>query len=155
MKRLITLILIICIFFSCNTEKSKEETEKKEQAMKEREKQTTIEGLVSKYDIRYNLDTVRLRFSIDYDHILESKYQLVNQFTVKDIFQKDSVFFAFIRIRGKMNFTFPITENQVKLITDENLDDILVIKIKEIKKDDTDTDRFAEGELIEIISLKE
>jgi hypothetical protein len=142
------------MLFSCNTGKSKEEREKKEKEMKEMEKQTAINRLGSKYDIRYNLDTIHFRFSIDYDRILESKYQLINVFYVKDIFQKDSAFFVSIRIQGKFTFTFPITENQLKLFTENDLDNILVIDIKEIEKNDTVLNRSAKGELIEIVSLK-
>ena len=183
MKRIIFLLLILSLIISCGSETEKkdavitiEEQKEIQKGLKEEEKLKVISELTSKYNIAYNIDTVKFRFSIDYESILKSKYLLTELFFINDIFKIDNIHFVSINVRGRNggigNLTFPISKEQIQLFTNKDLVNILVVHINEIKKikfvfkGEVEDEEWAsvslanstgftsKGELIEIVSLK-
>ena len=94
-------------------------------------------------------------------------------FNVNDIFEKDSLYFVSIQLFGTIDeLILPISKAQLPIFSNEDLDKILVVHIKEIKKIKFEyvgeregesvyvglgnsTGFSSKGELIEIASLKE
>lgn len=182
------IIIILFLFISCNFENDKEKKieelknkETLEVKPKEKQMQSKINELVSKYNIMYLLDTVKYGFSIDYKPIIETNYQLIKQFIIKDIFQKDSTHYITIQPLGGLikDLIMPIKKEQIKLFLDgrENnilvvSNNLLVVSIKEVKKIDfsfkgvhqdqetadlgLENSLFflSKGELIEIVPIK-
>lgn len=182
-KRIILVLVTLSQIISCGSEPekkvtviTKEEQEKIQKGLKEKEKLKVISELTSKYNIAYNIDTVRFRYSIDCEPILKSKYLLTELFFINDIFKIDSIHFVTINVRGRNgaigNLTFPISKEQIQLFTNKELVNILVVHISEIKKikfvfkGEVEDEEWAsvslanstgftsKGELIEIVSLK-
>lgn len=179
MKRLIFFSIITSLIFSCGSgsdevekSKAKDEQEKKQLEIQKSEKQRIIDELVKKYDILYQLDTIQFLYSLQYKPLIKSNPVLIEGFLVKDIFQKDSIFFVSIRPYCLIkDLIFPIYKEQVDLFLSNDVDKLLVVNINEIKKikfafeGDRDGDDVsvslenswgfsARGELVEVVSLK-
>lgn len=181
------IIITLFFFISCNSENNKEKIEelKNKETLdveaKEKQTQSIIDGLVSKYNIIYLLDTVKYGYSIDYKPIIETNYQLIKKFVIKDIFQKDSNYYITIQPLGGLikDLIMPIKKEQLKLFIDgrrTNIlivsNNILVVSLKEVKKIDfsfkgvhqdqetadlgLENSLFflSKGELIEIVPIK-
>ena len=148
-------------FYSCISEvKKKEAKEKKDNEQYSIIKDKIKENLISKYSIKFELDTLTFPFEIDYKPVINSKYQLINQFAINNIYSKDSI--EYISIRTGVDFyfyseyfpvfyfDFPITKDQEKEIR-QNVNNItLVISIEKIQ-----TIKFAlEAEIEESASAK-
>lgn len=172
MKIFRSLIIIIFIFISCNSRKEKTKAAD-EFENKEKQKQSIIEGLVAKYNIKYKVDTIYSDYSIDYKPIIESKYQLIEEFEINDIFEKDSILYISINPFGRIKeLVLPIIKDQIELFTLHEGDFILVVSIKDVKKikfsfegniEDEDNVNislvnslsfYAKGELVEIALIK-
>ena len=172
MKILSYLIITLCLFNSCSSENEKEKVteelltkENVEQVKKAKEKQSIIDGLVSKYNIHYMLDSVRFVYSIDYKPVIESKYQLIAKYYMNDIFQKDSIYYISIWEGLIKELTLTINKEQVNLLLSKETNKLLVISLKEVKKPKyfVDYDEVgsqensiyfhAKGDLIEIVTL--
>jgi hypothetical protein len=169
------------LILSCNSKESAEEKTAREESeakekdeIKKKEKQNKIDELTRKYNVKYKLDTVRLRYSIEYQPILESGHLLleIKQLNINDIFKIDSLYYVSIDPKGTISeLILPITEEQIKLLSDKNLFHFLIVDINHIKKIkfvfrgelegedvsvnlENSTGFSANGKLIEMVSVK-
>ena len=163
------------LFLSCGLNRQ----QKKEKQKKENEeiKYKVISGLVSKYNIKYKLDTLyypEYQYTIDFKPVINSKFQLIDYFEIKDIYEKDSC--EYISLSAgffpSIYFDFLITIEQGEKLRNEDNKLLLVVSISNIKKinfslegqiensvsatvDLKNSDNFlGKGRIIEIISLK-
>lgn len=173
MKNSRIIFIAILIFCSCSSEKEKkEEAEKIVVAAKELQKAKIIGDLVSKYSIQYQMDTVNFQFSQDCKPVIMSQYQLIDEFEINDIYEKDSTEYIRIRMDNypysqyKLYFDFPISKYQETIIKDKNNDNILVVSISEMKRisrgsDDiipgvdteTSEDFSGKGKIVDIVTI--
>lgn len=181
MRRLLIFFVTVSIIISCNSKESAEEKRAREEnermekeVLREKEKEKKIDNLTWKYNVKYKLDTFRLRYSIEYRPVLESGHLLmeISSYHINDIFQKDSLYYASINPRGTISeLILPITKEQSKELLNRDIVHLLVVDINEIKKirfsfegvkDGEDisvglenaTGFSAIGKLIEMVSLK-
>jgi hypothetical protein len=139
MKFSISILIIIIVLFSCNSDNgtSINENRQVEGAIK-KDKKKVIGELVSKYNIQYSWDTIEYKYSIEYKSILQSKYQLIDRFEVGDIFEVDSTSYISIRTQyyPAFYFTLAVHSEQINEIIndDEKSDLIIVVNITNLKK---------------------
>jgi hypothetical protein len=178
MKNIISILILTSILFSCISEEEKKtEKEKNAKELSKQEKEKVIDKLVSKYNITYSWDTLGLlhyRFSVDFNPIINSKYQLIERININDIYEKDSIKYISIKsgFYPAFYFDFPITmEQEIKLRQKDN-DIILVVSISSIRKiklslegeiEDSENARvhlenskdfIGKGKIIDIVTLK-
>ena len=139
MKKTFLFSLLTIVLFSCTSEKERKEAEKKEiEEQNKINKENIISKLVSKYNIKYQWDTLDYKLSIDFKPVIDSKYQLIDRIDINDVFEKDSSYFISVNISyyPTFYFTFPISQDQFEQIfnTDDNTDLILVVNITDIRK---------------------
>lgn len=164
---LLILILTIC---SCGSKKSKFNKKTNNEIAKH------TEQLTNKYNIKYKLDTLDWKYynyTIDFEPIIDSKIQLLDNIYIIDIYSKDSINHVTLTCGYLPTFylDFPIDENQKNILKEHDNYFLMAVKIKKIKKQkiriisgieedesyiDTDIsdDFIGEGEIIEIISIK-
>ena len=127
------LLLIGIVALALNErEKKKSEQEEyeqsqaneiKEEKIYEQNKTNEISHLVSKYNIKYNWDTLSYEFSLEYRPVINSGYQLATRVELLDVFEKDGVAYALMRIGRYQSFyiEFPISKEQEgKLLGNNN-----------------------------------
>lgn len=121
-------------FLSCGLNNEAREKEKREQQKKERLR--IIDGIVSKYSINYMWDTIDYSFSIDFRPVISSKYQLIGDFEITDIYEKDSCEYVSLNTGYYSNcyFNFPISHEQENILKNEDDDRVLVVSITDIRK---------------------
>jgi hypothetical protein len=124
---LLVLSFSLILLTSCDFFKSKNE--------KESEKNRAIQKLIDKYDISFKWDTTNVYYSIDYDTLLTSKYQLIDRFVVKDIVKRDSLYYVLILVEDDINmfFQLPIKTEYIKLFRKSG-DLVLVVNIQKFRK---------------------
>ena len=169
--------MLISILFACkpNEEKKIEDVDNSKELIKQ-EKKKVIDSLVKKYDIKYIWDSLRneqFKYTIDFKPVISSKYQLISEYTIADIYEKDSSEFIILNIDNDptLYFNLPISREQ-KIKFKEADDDtvstgnlILIVSITDLKKRQLDingksiilvsSDSFiGKGEIIDIISIK-
>lgn len=115
-------------------EKKKQEEEQNNQ-QKADEKKKAIATLATKYNITYQWDTLNYLYSINYIPVIETKYQLIDDIQVVDIYAKDSIEYVSIKsgVYPAFYFDFPITKEQENKFLDGD-DLILIVSIDEIRK---------------------
>jgi hypothetical protein len=113
----------------------------KEEKIYEQNKTNEINNLVSKYNLKYNWDTLSYEFSLEYKPIINSSYQLATDVWVQDIFDKDGVVYALLKINGYYSFyiEFPISKEQENKLIGYNNNRafnacLLVVNITSIQK---------------------
>jgi len=172
MKNILLLaFLIIMVFVSCNADKK----QSADQFKTDRKK--IIDSLVSKYKITYNLDSLDVKlwdsYSINYKPMIESNYQLIDDITISDIYEKDSLEFVSIKTGyyPAFYFDFPISKEQEKILLRKDDDLIFVVSISQVRKiklsiqgeveNDgvsvnigSSTDFIGKGKIIDIVSIK-
>lgn len=177
MKNLIVFLTLITFFCACNADLvKKDKQEKKDAETNKINKGKIIKELNSKYNISYKWDTLHSNYEIDYKPVINSDYQLIADFRINNIYEKDSSEYISIMVGDLESykeypyyyFDFPITQEQEKKIRQKDV--ILVVCIKKIKKikfaiesdqygeDVTinlknSNDFSGEGKIIEIIKL--
>lgn len=149
MKKLI-LILILITSISCS--QSKEAIEGKEKI------QLDVKNkIMEKYNVKYSFDTIEnFKYSIDFKDLISTKNQIVSDFSIIDIYEKENEYFLKVEALSINTFYFDlkIEEEELnkirKLTTWEEYkkneyyrNDILVVKVKNIKK----IDFIIEGEI--------
>lgn len=88
----IPLILFILLLVNCSDKK--EEEEKKydlEKQLKDSKEKELISIIKKRYDIGFKWDTIRLKYSNDFNPTIETKNQLIEKFTILDFYNKDSL----------------------------------------------------------------
>ena len=120
----IGIFLLIMALVLNEREKKKSEQEEyeqgqeanriKEKKISEQNETNAINNLVSKYNIKYNWDTLSYEFSLEFRPFINSGPQLATDVEVLDIFEKDGAVYAFIRIGWSPSFyvEFPISKEQ-------------------------------------------
>ncbi len=129
MKIYLYIIATTFIVVSCTSEKSKWE-------IVQEKKNLMIGSLVPKYNIHYMLDTIDKQYTIDYYPIIESKYQLIKEYSINDIYQRDSVLYVSINPLGSIKtLILPISKDQMEIIRKKDAtNNILVVGLNEVKK---------------------
>lgn len=142
-KKNLLLILFTSLLFSCGTNTTRQTEEEQKTEQNEKEKKKIIDKLVSKYNITYKWDTLKYEFSINYKPVMNSRYQLIDDIYVIDIYEKDSNEYALIKtgrfpkfhttLFNNFYFDLLITKEQEEFFDNDN-DIILVVNIAEIEK---------------------
>jgi hypothetical protein len=129
------LILLTCALFSCMSN-NKESEEVQRRKIWESNKASVISKLITYYEIKYQWDTLSYKYSVSYKPVISSNYQLIDDFEINDIYEKDSSLFISISTNyyPTFYFDFSISEDQEKLFTNSDNDLIMVVNIEEIKK---------------------
>jgi|SRR5690606_26904523 hypothetical protein len=132
----IRLLLLIVLFVSCKSGKEGESQWEIERRRVIEERQAIMDELSRNYDLKYSWDTLYYEFSIDYEPVLLTDYQLLENVTVEDIFKRDSLTYAVVTTDGypRFHFTFPIQEQQIQVLIDEEKHLILVVRIERLQK---------------------
>jgi len=139
MKKLIFFFLLSSFMFSCHSDEEKKIAKENEEHYLKREK--IINELIARYNIQYNWDTIvhHRYYSIDFKPALDSKCQLLTDYKIDDIYEKDSAVHVSIETKDRFNlkpilyFDFPLTDEQAKIFV-KNSDLILVTSIAEISR---------------------
>lgn len=180
MKKIFFIGLILMVFMSCENEQKRAEKEKEiKKELLEQEYESSIIDLNNRFNISALLDTLTYKYSIQYEELFKSGYQLSSRFKIQDIYIKDTMTFVSIEAYAfpTLYLDFPISKNQTQklLSLDRNLfieNGILVIRLTEIKKINVALDCIADeryfyvefddpyaflgkGEIIEMIILNQ
>ena len=174
MKSSFWLTVLSLLLFSCspkNTEDEQEKITRPKENQHQLEKTKIIDSLVQKYNIAYNWDTLHYIYSNNYKPVIKSGYQLIDDFFISDICEKDGAEYFSI-ITSLFYFDFPITKEQENILIQIKNDLVLVVNIAELKKiklalkgevEDSESatvdfgipiNFIGKGSIIDIVSLK-
>lgn len=145
MNRTIFSLLLLCLLISCNQKKN-EMTEKETlENQIEQKNEIIISNLKEKYSIKYSLDTVRYKYTIQFEDMMRTKYQLIQRFGIQDIFVEDGIsYINVLNVTTNRNLylklTIPETEKE-KLLSQKAsssrfINAALVVSLNEFKKID-------------------
>ncbi len=171
--------ILICItIFSCGPSEAEKLAKLRITENKEAKDQA-IRNLKNQYKIQYSWDTLSFEHSIDYQKIIDSKIQVIQNFEILDIFKQNDD----INIKLKVGFGDDLyvilncNQNQIDAIKNDknksffNSNTILVVSVNEIKKMnfqvstenydeeypsielDEEAGFIAKGKLIEVIKI--
>lgn len=100
------------------------------------QKEKIVSALVSEYAISYSWDTLSFNYSVEYQPIMKTKYQLIEDFEVSDLYFQDSTEYLSIHTGffPTFYFDFPVTRIQAEKFINMDNDLILVVSISSIKK---------------------
>lgn len=89
-------------------------------------KEQIISDVIDEYQITYMWDTLDLEYSINYDKIINSDYQLIADLDIHDIFKKDDSYFISTKINYWPSHYFELSIQKKELdkilnILDANL----------------------------------
>ena len=140
----ISSLLTLSVFFLGGCGESNREKEISERIEKNRkEKHNYISNIVNKFEIKYCWDTVHHNHSIDYQYILNTKYQLINDFSISDIYTKNETNYASIEVGlfEKIYFELECTQEQVNILREKKSyskdfqnETLLIVSISQIRK---------------------
>lgn len=136
MKKLFLLFYILSLS-SCSTENKKEKEMKEAQIKHENQLSNCINDIKSKYHISYVLDSLSYRFSDDYEKVINSQYQLISSYKLKDIYKvNDSIFCVFVllnelEIKNKTYLKLYCDKSTKSKLTGS---DMLVVSLVKIRK---------------------
>jgi hypothetical protein len=80
------VIGVMLVFLSCAKERSNNPDADIENKLRE----MSIKSIVNNFNIKFDWDTINYSYSYQYQNILESEYQLISDFLIKDIIKVDS-----------------------------------------------------------------
>ncbi len=141
LKRTFYIILICTFIYSCGPSESEENAEL-DKMEKQQFRDKTIRNLINQYGIKYSWDTLSFEHSIDYQKIIDSEIQMVQNFEILDIFKENENIYIKLQV-GLMDDLYVIlncNQNQLDAIKDsENKGPfhskmIFVVSVNEIKK---------------------
>ncbi len=152
MKKLSIITLILFILFGCSNKKEISDEERQKDIIKQRNERI-ISELSDKYAIRYSLDTIRYDYTIQFDELLETKYQMVKRFEIQDIYCIDSISYVKVNISHFPTYYLLLEISQKdrqKLLSLEKSfrrerDVVMIIELQEIKKMDLEYDFVGES----------
>lgn len=141
MKKAILIGLTLISLMACETKNGKPDKEE-EQKILQNQKENLISKLTEKYAVEYLIDTLRYNYSIQFEELLKTDYQLINRFRILDFYKKDSLAYISIEtgILPTLYFDLEIPTNQYKNILGLEKgyfcihDEIIVVKILDINK---------------------
>lgn len=168
MKKLITL-LVVLLLSSCNQEEQKREE-------LQENKDSKVEEIKVKYGVKYSLtELIDFNYSYQFNPVIKSEKQLFEYYSIYDIYTKGNQNYVKLGFY-KYHFDLLIEDEAIlkALLDDENSkgysesEDILIIKLDEIKKMDyvvdvyddetnyimelTESDNFiGKGKILELI----
>ncbi|MEZ4908982.1 MAG: hypothetical protein R2771_15390 [Saprospiraceae bacterium] len=147
MNKLIFIFLSFFLIGCYNNEKTEREIQEEyrtriENVNKEFEEKQ-IQKIVDEYQIKYCWDTMNYEFSIEYDTIINSGIQLIEDMTLIDVFRIDSIVYLKTECHASPNIYFNLaTSNPTiwkEIINKKDKNSlsykyIFIVKIHEIKK---------------------
>lgn len=141
MKKAILIGLTLISLMACETKNGKPDKEE-EQKILQNQKENLISKLTEKYAVEYLIDTLRYNYSIQFEELLKTDYQIVSNFMINDIYRRDSLVYISLRVFSypAIHLNLEISPNQIgeilklekKLIM--FIDGVFVIKLSEINK---------------------
>ncbi len=180
MTKISFISLILLTLIACG--RNKRVLEKEQAVLQKQHKDNSISELTDKYAIKYKLDTIDFSYSVQYDKIIESGYQLIDDIDINDIYRKDGIPYVSLIIWSWPTFFCDLTvsdEIMNRIIDNQSIDHpikgdnaVLVVKLYEIKKiklkidsypgdegywniEFVDSDDFiAKGEIVDLIIIK-
>lgn len=140
MNKLFCITISIIVVVSCTT-KEKISEEAKKEILFQQKRDNLISEISKKYNIIYDWDTLFYNYSIEYDKIVNTDYQLISNTWIKDIYQLDTTYYISIEtgIYPAFYFDLKITKADLnKILSQEGVEyffgGLLVVDIYEIKK---------------------
>lgn len=138
MKNKFLLLILLTFTFSCN--------ENPKENVKNSDAKTDTTRLPEKYNMALSFDTIqKICYTIDFENMLFSDYQILSNFIINDIYKHNSEYFikieSFITLQD-FYFELKISESELKKIREEMPDygfiteSVLVMKIDTINKID-------------------
>jgi hypothetical protein len=153
MKKAIYIVLALITLMACETKNAKQGKEK-EYDILQNKRDSLMSELTNKYAIKYSLDTLDYNYSIEFEELLKSDYQLISRFMINDIYKKDSLIYIKLRVFAFTNIylNLTISQNQARKIL-SNKDNffffnegVLIVKLFDIKKIDLTLESYPEDE---------
>lgn len=119
MKNLIYVILALLILFACGRNDEKSDRVKEIERRNSNKKNVKAE-LTKKYNIQYSFDTIDYYHSIQFNELLSSKYQLICDIEIHDIYLKNGVLILSVQtgLLPTYYFELSISKEQAKQIID-------------------------------------
>ncbi|MFT5253355.1 MAG: hypothetical protein ACI87N_002388 [Flavobacteriales bacterium] len=153
MSKIRNISFILLALISCG--RSDKVTDKEEQEeLQKQQKEQIISELTDKFSVDYSIDTLRYNYSIQFEDVLKSEYQMISRFRIHDIYNNDSI--SFIKIETGLfptyylNLSIPEKEQKKLLALDKSYysraNAVLIVKLQEIKKIDLSLDSYPEDE---------
>jgi hypothetical protein len=147
----ISLIFIVIVGCSRNNEAINQEEQEK---LIQQENEKIVYELSDKYSIKYSLDTIKYNYSLQFEDLLNTKYQLISRFRVQDIYNQDSITYVKVEI-GKyptyyLNLGISETEQEKLLLHNKShysrANAVMVITLQEIRKIDLTFESYPEDQ---------
>lgn len=150
MKQIIFCIGLVLSLMSCKSEDEKiREQNERDEEKREIEKKIIINTLTNKYKIKYQWDTLKYQYTIEYKKVIRSQFQLIDKFEIHDVFEKDSNTYISIITGGLFDyllsgssfyhplFYFTLQVSNDMILPRSKLDDdlLLVVQVDKIKKE--------------------
>ncbi len=153
MKKAIYIVLALITLMACEMKNNKSDKEK-EYDIQQNKRDILMSELTNEFAIKYSIDTLKYNYSIEFEEVLKTDYQLISSFIIHDIYIKDSLTYITIRV-----FPIPfiylnlrISQSQAKLFSSckDNFfffnDGVLIVKLFDIKKIDLTLESYPEYE---------
>jgi hypothetical protein len=138
-----TLFILSLLFFGGCGESSSEKKIRERIEQNRQEKDNYLSNIVSQFGIKYCWDSIYFEHSIDYQPVLNTQYQLINDFSISDIYSKNGSTYTFIKVGLFENIFFELecTQQQIDLLRNKNTysdnlqnETLLIVSVSEIKK---------------------
>jgi hypothetical protein len=143
MNKITYYILIIIALTACGRSNNETDKEEKEKLVEEKYEKI-ISELTDKYSIKYSLDTLRYDYSIQFEDMLNTKYQLISFFRIQDIYKQDSI--SYVKVETGfyptyyLNLRISETEQEKLLALEKSFfsqaNAVMIIALQEIRKID-------------------
>lgn len=152
MKKLFYLSLILLFLTSCG--RSNKELKNSEPKMLQKQnKEKIISEMMNKYPIEYSLDTLDYIYSIEFQRLLSTEYQIVSNFGIQDIYIKDSLSYVKITIGIFPTYYFDLKISDIdrdKLLKLGNLsyfqaNAVMVVSLHKVRKIDLKIIGYPDG----------
>lgn len=119
-----TLIIIsILILASCNSKNDKEQEKRRFEDLLVQRNNSIKDSVTAKYQIKYFIDTLDTDdfYTIDFKPILQTEFQLIKDFDIVDVIEKDSALLMNIkRSYEDVYFNLTLSQTQYKFIRQLN-----------------------------------
>lgn len=137
---------------ACERSNNEIDKEEKENSIKQKNEEVVSE-LSNKYSIKYSLDTLRYNYSIQFEDLLNTKYQLISRFRVQDIYNQDSI--TYVKVETGRYPTTYYLNLRISEIEQEKLlslnksrysraNAVMIITLQEIRKIDLTFESYPE-----------
>lgn len=158
MRKIILCTLLPILLFSCTSFSELKERRDAEQRdldaklaeikANKYETEQLIYNLVKKYNIKYAWDTLFYDYTIDYAPVIQTQYQLIDNYRINDIYEKDGSQYISLKtgysprdyfyleddLRHGITFDLMASKEQIDSITSKYGNLIFVVNITDIIK---------------------